>query len=131
MRQQPYVIIVAPFSSGPLYAPKFVSLGYACVAVRSSQHISARFTRGFQPVDFLEGELFDIDEALTHFGSAHVIAVVAGCEMGVASTDALAQRLGLPGNPADSTMLRRNKYPMRRPWLPQGCGISHRGLSAA
>lgn len=114
MRQKPFIIIVDPFSSGTLYAPKFANLGYACVAVRSSPHISARFARGFQPADFIEGKLFDIDEALTHFGSAHAIAVVAGCEMAVASTDALAQRLGLHGNPTDSTVLRRNKYPMQR-----------------
>ncbi|MBM3116247.1 ATP-grasp domain-containing protein [Jeongeupia naejangsanensis] len=110
----PYIIIVDPFSSGALYAPKFASLGYACVAVRSSPNISARFARGFQPGGFLEGRLFDIDEALERFGAAQAIAVVAGCEMAVAAADALAQRLGLPGNPADSTALRRNKYPMQQ-----------------
>ncbi|GAA5786832.1 ATP-grasp domain-containing protein [Chitiniphilus shinanonensis] len=112
--QDQYVIVVDPFSSGTLYAPRFVSLGYPCVAVRSSPHISARFARGFQPAGFLDGRLFDIDEALAQFGAARAVAVVAGCEMAVAAADALAERLGLPGNPAASTALRRDKYPMQQ-----------------
>ncbi|WP_375591773.1 ATP-grasp domain-containing protein [Chitiniphilus eburneus] len=112
--QDQYVIVVDPFSSGALYAPKFISLGYPCVAVRSSPHIAERFARGFQPAGFIDGELFDIEEALTRFGVARAVAVVAGCEMAVAAADALAHRLGLPGNAPATTARRRDKYPMQQ-----------------
>ncbi|KMQ80557.1 hypothetical protein BPMI_04746 [Candidatus Burkholderia pumila] len=116
-------IIVDPFSSGVAYAPEFARLGFECIAVWSSPDISARVSKGFQSRHFVGNAIFDIDSALERFAGRRFIAVVAGCEMGVAAAEALAARLGLPGNPSETTSLQRFKYDMQR--ALEAAGLRH------
>jgi biotin carboxylase len=108
-----YIVIVDPFSTGALYAPIFRQRGYRCLAARSSASTPKHFASGFQPESFVEGRLFDIDEAVAYAGEQHIAGVVTGCEMAVAATDALAARLKLVGNSAGTSVRRREKYAMQ------------------
>ena len=117
------VIIVDPFSSGAAYAPAFTERGYDCIAVRSSPDISPRIAKAFRPQHFVDRTLFDIEAALARWTKQPVKAVVAGCEMGVSAAEALASRLGLPGNSPDTTPLRRYKHDMQRALA--SAGLAH------
>lgn len=113
MNHEKYIVIVDPFSTGALYAPIFRQRGYHCIAVRSSASTPRHFASGFRPENFVEGRLFDIDDALAYAGEQGIAAVIAGCEMAIAATDALAARLKLAGNSADTSVRRREKYAMQ------------------
>jgi ATP-grasp domain len=108
------ICIVDAFSTGASLAPNFKDLNYKVVHVQSSNTIVEDLMSTFRPGDFDELLIFDnnLDELLHTLRNRNVSNIIAGTETGVALGDLLSQKLQIPGNDPDTSMLRRNKYEM-------------------
>ncbi|MEV6532780.1 hypothetical protein AB0M86_24865 [Streptomyces sp. NPDC051639] len=109
------VAVVAPFGSGKHYREEILHRGWQCVAVSPADGMLPPLYRGsldptgYQHVVTHDGDL----ESTAHtLRALRVTAVVAGTEIGVALTEQLAHRLGLPGNDPRTSHLRRDKGAM-------------------
>jgi biotin carboxylase len=107
------VIIVDPYSTGVLYAPVFRQLGFSCWAVRSSNDIPEHFTCDFEPENFAR-TFSSAAEVLREAVPGSILAVVAGCETGVAAADQLAKEFDVRGNDPATSHRRRHKDKMQR-----------------
>ena len=109
-----WVVIVDPFSTGALLAPKLKLQGYRCIAVISNELVSPALQKSYNADDF--EHTFRSDSDFLQWLSENkvtVSAVMAGSEVGVAMADRLANQLGTVGNPVETTDVRRNKYSMQ------------------
>ena len=111
MSTRKIAIIVDPYSSGALYAPKFSEHGVSCIAVQSSLPLPVHFVDDFIPSDYIE-VLSPSNEQLSCLSAQNVVAVIAGCDTGVVLTDDLSRRLGLQGNDPSKSAVRRYKDQM-------------------
>lgn len=107
-------IIVDPYSTGVLLAPRLRARGYRVLAVRSRPDLAPSLLRGFRPEDFAghiahDGDLAALVERLRPLEPAFVLP---GNESAVELTDALSAALGTPGNSPKLSAARRNKYMM-------------------
>jgi len=105
------VAIVRPFSSGAILEAELHSLGCQVLAVVPARPLPVHHFESFDPrrydAVFIEnGDLAGLARQLCIAG---VTGVVPGCEDGVWLADELCRRLGLPGNPRESTASRTSK----------------------
>ena len=116
------VAIVDPMSTGAYLPGEFRSQGWAPVAVLSSSRLPDVLTRTFRPDDFVAivDEDGDVDATVKQLRGHPVQAVIAGAEPGVELADALAERLGLPGNDGGNSRCRRDKVEMAETVLAHG-----------
>jgi Carbamoyl-phosphate synthase L chain, ATP binding domain len=103
--------IVRPFSSGAGLEAELHSLGCQVLAVVPARplpvhHFESFDARRYDRVFTENGDLAALARQLRFAG---VTGVVPGCEDGVWLADELCGRLGLPGNPRDSTASRISK----------------------
>jgi biotin carboxylase len=107
--------VVAPFSSGKHYRDEIIHRGWKCVVVVPAEGMLPPLYRGspalagYQQVVTHEG---DLDMTAQSLRALKVTALVAGTEIGVALTEQLAHRLGVPGNDPRTSHLRRDKGAM-------------------
>ncbi len=106
------VIIVDPFSTGQMYANAFSKKGVECVAIISSKTIAASFINSMIKTDFTKIYNWD-PKIIKELKKLNPLAVVAGCETAIYLTDFLADKLGVRGNPVDSSNIRRKKHEMQ------------------
>lgn len=118
-----HVVIVDGYSSGTGYLPLLLEAGVPAVHVRSTpETLDAAITAiarhslegcGKRYAALLDGS-GDLDALCRELEGWKPRAVIAGCETGVELADALAGRLGLPGNDPATSALRRDKHEMHR-----------------
>ncbi|MER0469317.1 ATP-grasp domain-containing protein [Bacillus cabrialesii subsp. cabrialesii] len=108
------VCIVDAFSTGASLAPQFKQYDYTVVHVKSSKNIVKDLMDTFREEDFDELLLFEdnLEYLIKRLHDMNVSYIVAGTETGVALSDLLSNKLGLPGNDPTTSIIRRNKYEM-------------------
>ncbi len=130
MKVSKTVALVDPLSTGVHLAPEFASRGWTAIAVLSSSKIPAAFAKGFRPADFPEiiTHAGDLDATAAELAAFEPDFVLAGTEHGVELADALASRLGLPGNGTELSRCRRDKFAMaeriREAGIPAAASIA-------
>lgn len=107
-------VIVDAYSTGAAIARRLARHGVELVHVRSIRTPPPFYARAFRARDFVadvchEG---DLDATLARLARWDVAAVLPGTEIGVPLADALAERLGLPGNDTARSRARRSKHAM-------------------
>ncbi|MBP2290316.1 ATP-grasp domain-containing protein [Azospirillum rugosum] len=107
-------VIVDPYSTGILLAPRLRARGYQVVAVQSRPDLAPSLVRSYRAEDFAghiahDGDLAALTERLRPMDPAFVLP---GNESAVELTDALSDALGTPGNSPKLTAARRNKFMM-------------------
>lgn len=112
-----FAVIVDAYSTGAQLARKFHDEGVDTLHVQSCASVPDIFAGSFRPGDFVAGIVFAdlascLAEVARRYGDARPLCVLAGTETGVEIADLLAQAWDLPGNPADSSRVRRDKYEM-------------------
>ncbi len=107
-------VIVDPYSTGVLLAPRLRARGYRVVAVQSRPDLAPSLLRSHRPEDFAEHIAFDGDlgALVERLRPAAPAFVLPGNESAVELTDALSDALGTPGNSPKLTAARRNKFMM-------------------
>ncbi|MFD5814777.1 hypothetical protein [Streptomyces sp. NPDC127038] len=120
--------VVAPYGTGKYYQAEVTTQGWGCVAVTPAQDLLPPiYRKGFDPRGYShvvvhDGDLESTAHALRAFG---VSAVLAGTEIGVPLAEALASRLGLPGNSPRTSSLRRDKGAMAAALHDAGIDAPH------
>ncbi|MFC9979266.1 ATP-grasp domain-containing protein [Gordonia sp. NPDC127522] len=108
-----------------LYAPTlrlargFLDAGHEVIRVQSTPQVPPAYggfdEPGFAPPIVHEGSMFDgpgLDRTAAAVAAHRPVAVITGGETGVELADALAERLGLPGNGTALSSVRRDKFGM-------------------
>ena len=103
-------VVCAPYGTGAHYANELYRQGRRVAAVtRPAELLPSHYRHPLEP-GLYERVFYDISpatiSALREAGARHVFA---GTEIGVEDADALAEALGLPGNRASTSRLRRDK----------------------
>lgn len=106
-------VIVDPYSSGALYQSEFAKHGVPCIAVQTRLPVPVHFRDfdGSKYTEVLPPMLRT--ELVALLRAQNIVAVVAGCDTGVAMADDLAAELGLPGNNPSDSVIRRCKDQMQ------------------
>jgi len=110
------VVIVDPLSTGANVSDEILRRGYACVAVISG-HVAVEPEANELRHDYLATFQYDPSKRDSLLSSLRalpvaIIAVTAGCELGVEVCDWIAEELGLPGNGTEMSEARRDKHMM-------------------
>ncbi|MFE0751700.1 ATP-grasp domain-containing protein [Gordonia sp. NPDC058843] len=108
-----------------LYAPTlrlargFLDAGHEVIRVQSTPQVPPAYggfdEPGFAPPIIHEGDMFDgpgFERTVAAVAEHRPVAVITGGETGVELADALAERLGLPGNGTALSSVRRDKFGM-------------------
>ncbi|MGW3154616.1 hypothetical protein [Streptomyces sp. NPDC001089] len=109
------IAVVAPYGTGKHYRAEVTARGWRCVAVTEPDALLAPMYQGaldpsgYSAVVVHDG---DVQETVASLRGHGVTALVAGTEIGVPLAERLAFRLGLPGNSAQTSHLRRDKGAM-------------------
>lgn len=118
--QRVNVVVVDPFSSGLHLAEAMHQKGWQCYALITLPEKA----QALAPVQdyFTEVRLYqdNIEELRQHYTDKAIDHVIAGSESGVFVADLLADSLGLAGNGATTSELRRNKFQMQNALAEQG-----------
>ncbi len=109
-------VIVDGMSTGRYLAPSFAQYGIDCIHIFSSSKIDPHFISTFNHDDYIDNFVYDdnyhrIIEALSNYT---IISVLPGTETGVLLADRIANTIGCPANPVESSQARRNKYEMSK-----------------
>lgn len=122
-------VIVDAYSSGARLPAMFRDQGWSCVHVQSTTEVPPPYRASFPgPSAFADHVVFDgdLDRLAARLRRYDPDAVIAGSEPGVLLQDRLSDVLGLPGNPAQTSLVRRDKYHMQErlrtrgvPHIPQ------------
>jgi biotin carboxylase len=131
MRSDEWVAGVDFYSSGSLYRKALQGRGYKVVHVQSSADIPKDLAGSFEPSCFEELLVFDAsnpEQVVGRLRELGVQAVFIGTESGVAVGDFLASRLDLPGNDAQSSHLRLDKFSMHEALAESGVASYRRHL---
>ncbi|SFN35946.1 ATP-grasp domain-containing protein [Xenorhabdus japonica] len=103
--------IVDAFSTGKNLALEFISKGVECYHIRTTSTPYTDDVR-FKKTIFIDENINDTIDILKYKNLNYIIA---GSEMGVESTDYIANNLGIKhSNNYKTTYLRRNKYEMHK-----------------
>jgi hypothetical protein len=109
-------LIVDAYSTGAALAPRFHAAGIATLHVQSRPDPPPFYARSFRAHDFVDNVVHagdgDLSATLAALAPHAIDFVVAGAEIGVPLADALAERLGLPGNGTALSHARRDKHAM-------------------
>lgn len=116
------IFVLEAISTGRFYVREIAERGYHPVVIyphlpnispvyRQYRQAGEAYARQYTDDIYYptSDDLAEYEELLRRFQPA---AVVAGSEIGVAMTDKLADRLGLPGNAPAGSRMRRDKYLM-------------------
>lgn len=76
-----YIIIVDPYSSGALLAPRFSSDGYKCIAVHSQKNIPAIYSRSFKQSDFNDEIYFSSQDKSKVISNLKNLIVLLYCQV--------------------------------------------------
>jgi glutathione synthase/RimK-type ligase-like ATP-grasp enzyme len=116
-----YAVIVDPFSSGRFLMDEFASRGIASIAVLSNG-VPAVFRASYIEEKFARIIAFDgdLDALAAQLTAYRPLCVMVGLETGLELVDRLAEKLGLPGNPPQTTLARRDKYAMHEALRAKG-----------
>ena len=114
IKNNKYVVIVDPFSTGAVLAGELNKRGYKSISVLSKNKIPDVFSTSYQREDFSFELRFDnnIDEILYILGKFNIKAVISCLETSVSIADTIGFELGLPCNNYKTSDLRRDKYLM-------------------
>jgi biotin carboxylase len=118
--KQRAAVIVDPMSTGAVLAQHLVSRGYLCVRVLSQEYpaeVLAMVPPGCAGLEYhatiQHGDsVEETAKAIASLPDIEVLAIMPGLEFGVNLSDELCEVLGMRGNRAQSTRLRRDKYLM-------------------
>lgn len=119
-------VIVDAYSSGARLPAMFRNRGWTCIHVQSTTEVPPPYRASFPgPSAFADHVVFDgdLDRLAAVLRRYHPDAVVAGSEPGVLLQDRLSDALGLPGNPVETSLARRDKYHMQE--RLKACGVPH------
>jgi biotin carboxylase len=107
-------LIVDAYSTGAALAPRFAAAGVPTLHVQSRPVPPPFYARSFRAHDFVGNVVHedDLDATVEALTPHEVDFVLAGAEIGVPLADALAERLGLPGNGTALSHARRDKHAM-------------------
>lgn len=117
------VIVVDGYSTGRFYAPELKNRGYRPYHLASGTesvsiplsnwlaHAGNDMKRDYEGMLGHEG---DLEATARSIADLRPAAILAGCECAVELSDALAERLCLPGNSTVSTPVRRDKHLMQQ-----------------
>jgi biotin carboxylase len=114
-------LVVDGYSTGQFYPKAIREKGLRPVHVSSgteknSPGLESYVTEALDHMRHDYEELFhgwnDIDDLVASLAAMAPCCVMPGCEMGVEMADLLAMRLGLPGNDAATSHIRRDKLAM-------------------
>jgi hypothetical protein len=107
-------VIVDAYSTGAALAPRFAAAGVATLHVQSRPDPPPFYARSFRAHDFVDNVVHDgdLDATLAALAPHTPDFVLVGAEIGVPLADALAERLGLPGNGTALSRARRDKHAM-------------------
>lgn len=117
----PVALVVDGYSTGHFYPKAIREKGLRPVHVSSgteknSPGLESYVTEALDHMRHDYEELFhgwnDIDDLVASLAAMAPCCVMPGCEMGVEMADLLALRLGLPGNDAATSHIRRDKLAM-------------------
>lgn len=114
MRKHKVVAIVDGFSTGK-YFPSFLrKRGYNVIHIQSGIDIPGFLLQALRKEDYIENIIFDGDLAklIGALNQYAILAIIPGTESAIYLTDQLSTALRLPGNPPESSELRRNKFSM-------------------
>lgn len=111
MRTSKIAVIVDPYSSGALYESEFAKHGVKCIGIQSSHLLPAHFVQDLDRSKYTE-VLCASPNLTSRLCVQDIVAVVAGCDTGVALADDLAQSLGVLGNDPSKSATRRYKDQM-------------------
>ncbi|MDG9668707.1 ATP-grasp domain-containing protein [Hahella sp. CR1] len=109
------VAIVDPYSTGQYLAGEFISRGYHCIAVHSSNEIPPLFSGSYIRENFTD-EVFLNDnykDIVKFIKSNNCIAIVPGTESGVLLANTLANDLEMPCCDHEKLQGLRDKYVMQ------------------
>jgi len=124
----PVVCIVDAYSTGAELAKFFHARGWRTIHVQSTREILPDFRAHFKAEDFAENyvpysTVGALGEIIQWVRRREPQWVIAGAETGVRMAESLADALGLPGNPPQSSDCRRNKYAMHE--ALKRAGVAH------
>jgi biotin carboxylase len=107
-------VVVDAYSTGAAIGRRLAQRGVQLVHVRSIATPPPFYARAFREQDFVADVVHegDLDATLAQLARWDVAAVLPGTEIGVPLADALAERLGLPGNDTARSRARRSKHAM-------------------
>lgn len=117
----PVALVVDGYSTGQFYPKAIREKGLRPVHVSSgteknSPGLESYVTEALDHMRHDYEQLFhgwnDIDDLVASLAAMAPCCVMPGCEMGVEMADLLALRLGLPGNDAATSHIRRDKLAM-------------------
>jgi len=117
------VLVVDAYSIGSLIAPAFISRGYECIHVRSTDNVNAFYESWFRATDFIADLHYQSDAALDEALSQYSVQfVLAGCEFGVELAAHLAAHFNVARHNDPAHAIRwRNKYEMHE--ALKGAGV--------
>jgi biotin carboxylase len=129
-RTEPPVAVVDPIAAGEAYGEEGRAMGCAVLAVLSKDFSATMpyIARSFHREHYRETRVLEtIEGTAAYLRSRGVSAVVPGASTALAFTDALADALGVIGNPVDSVRARADKRAMKECWAREGvpCAAFH------
>lgn len=107
-------IIVDAYSTGKQLAPIIEAHGFPCIHIKSSSKLPARFQH--KEDNFLLSITYnDNIEAILEKIKPYVVKFcIPGYESGVELADLLNEKLNIPGNNSQYSIIKRNKYLMNK-----------------
>lgn len=107
-------IIVDAYSTGKNLAPIIKALGFPCIHIKSASTLPNRFQH--KEEDFIFSLIYDnnIETILEKIAPYTIKFCIPGYESGVELADLVCEKLNLPGNGSQYSLMKRNKYLMNK-----------------
>lgn len=119
MSNEQYAVIVECSSNGRFYIPEARKRGLVPLVIYPHLPDSPYTAMRAHTRDYLDEDIIvidapeNMDELLNLLRPYNIVCVLAGSEYGVEMADALAKRLGLPGNAPETSHIRLKKSEMQ------------------
>ncbi|MBJ7553535.1 ATP-grasp domain-containing protein [Marinomonas spartinae] len=119
------IIIVDAYGTGQYIAPGFISRGFDCIHIRSSDKIPPRYGNNYRKEDFIFEITFkEFKESPDILSQYSPLLVIPGAESGVEMAEVVAKILDTPHQNKPGTAERcRNKFVMQESL--SAAGIAH------
>lgn len=129
-RTERTIAVVDPVASGDAYGAEGAALGCAVLAVlsRDFSAMAPYVARTFHREHYRETRVHEtVEDTAAYLRSRGASAVIPGTTTALEFTDALADALGVIGNPVDSMRARADKRVMKECWARDGvpCAAFH------
>jgi biotin carboxylase len=117
----PPVAVIDPVGPGGAFGAHARALGAEAIAVFTQQFDDPYLRMTFDPTDYADVLEHRSVASTTRILRHHNVgAVVAAYQTSMMTADLIAQRLGVPANPANSSDARSNKTAMKQAWTRNG-----------